>query len=782
MKKRHLSRRHVLGGMLYSPVVSLVGCGPNGVPPAPSSSPEVLNDPRLLTLESTALNPPGAAIPATGSTTTAGQVKPSLACFEYSADADEPEGTRDDLPSRRHNVSLAADRFAQGALCYEFNGVDSSVHVDTLALFPQDDFAILLWVRTSSRQPMELLRFVGGVDWSLVLSVTDAAVVLSVNWTGSPPATVATGVGFATLADGAWHHLAIQRYQGQLQIFVDGISRGLFSWSGRLPHVRLAQIGGSWEGAIDTVRIYNRAFPLSSIPQSVYAWTPVKVNTASATENLIDYYPFEDGTANDYLNSDSIAVLDNVTPTADRFGSSKAAFLFNGTDSSITLTPDIDSVETDFAIGFWELSSAPVRMIGLSVTSGGVEGTSLDFVFNGGSAIEVDLDGIAIPTFSVGLNGALTDGRWHFVLLQRAGTELQLYIDGLLAAATENSSIFFGSASVLRLGCGSGANTVTTNCYWNGVLDDLQLYEISLTAQQITSVQGLAFLGRDGAGGLSFNGRMWLLGGWNPNCAQDTNNEVWSSEDGVNWRLDIVAPWERRHDAGYAVLNDKMWIVGGDNNTGHYQNDVWCSADGVNWEQVTDNVLWANRATHYVLVFNDRLWLMGGQEIFESSTPVVAYNDVWSSADGANWQLETPAAAWSPRGLILGNVVFRGRMWVIGGGQYDVRTFNNDVWSSADGINWKLILEQAPWSPRQFHSITVFDNKIWVLAGGTAENQGGLNDVWYSTDGEQWTQLAAAPWIARHAATAITHNNFLWLIGGSDQYCDNDVWKMGYAP
>lgn len=173
---------------------------------------------------------------------------------------------------------------------------------------------------------------------------------------------------------------------------------------------------------------------------------------------------------------------------------------------------------------------------------------------------------------------------------------------------------------------------------------------------------------------------------------------------------------------------------------------------------------------------------MGGQEIFESSTSVVAYNDVWSSSDGASWQLETPAAAWSPRGLILGNVVFQGRMWVIGGGQYDVRTFNNDVWSSADGINWELIVDQAPWSPRQFHSISVFDNKIWVLAGGTAESQGGLNDVWYSTDGKQWTQLAPAPWIARHAATTITHNKFLWLVGGSDQYCDNDVWKLGYAP
>jgi hypothetical protein len=225
-----------------------------------------------------------------------------------------------------------------------------------------------------------------------------------------------------------------------------------------------------------------------------------------------------------------------------------------------------------------------------------------------------------------------------------------------------------------------------------------------------------------------------------------------------------------------------MWIVGGDKITGHYQNDVWSTADGVNWERATNQVPWANRATQYVLSFGDRLWLMGGQQIFETSLPVVAYNDVWTSEDGVNWQQVTAAAPWSPRGLIMGSVVFQGRMWVIGGGQYDVRTFNNDVWSSADGLNWTEVLAQAPWAPRQFQSIAVFDNKLWVLAGGDAGSQGGLNDVWYSTDGAQWTQLSGTPWIARHAATTIVHDNYLWLTGGSDVSPYNDVWKLGYAP
>src|SRR6516165_2650804 len=85
-----------------------------------------------------------------------------------------------------------------------------------------------------------------------------------------------------------------------------------------------------------------------------------------------------------------------------------------------------------------------------------------------------------------------------------------------------------------------------------------------------------AFAPRDGAGALVFRGRMWLLGGWNPDDAQHfprvCNNEVWSSTDGLNWilvkpntftgpRSGSQADWEGRHTAGYAVFRDKMWII-----------------------------------------------------------------------------------------------------------------------------------------------------------------------------------------------------------------------------
>lgn len=131
------------------------------------------------------------------------------------------------------------------------------------------------------------------------------------------------------------------------------------------------------------------------------------------------------------------------------------------------------------------------------------------------------------------------------------------------------------------------------------------------------------FAPRDGLGVLSYKGRMWVLGGWNSrdkvNFPRICSNDVWSSADGKNWTLekpntfadksfDAKRDWEGRHTAGYAVFQNRMWIVGGDVNQKHYMNDVWSSEDGKNWTLANPEnpVPWGPRALHHTLVFKDK--------------------------------------------------------------------------------------------------------------------------------------------------------------------------------
>lgn len=295
-----------------------------------------------------------------------------------------------------------------------------------------------------------------------------------------------------------------------------------------------------------------------------------------------------------------------------------------------------------------------------------------------------------------------------------------------------------------------------------------------------------AFAGRDGAGALVFQEKMWLLGGWNPgdkvHFPKICNSEVWSSTDGATWTLENPqAPWEGRHTAGYAVHDGKMWIVGGDCNQGHYQTDVWSSADGIHWDLVNEKVPWAPRVLHYTVVFDGKIWSMGGQTIPQfAPADEVFYSDVWNSADGVEWSRVSERSPWSVRGMTGGSVVFQGRMWILGGGTYDtpdtpIRKFYNDVWSSADGVNWERHVEFAPWDARQYHDVAVFDGKMWVLEGCNRDS-GNRNDVWYSADGVNWHEVPDTPWAPRHAASVFVYNDALWMVAGNNMF--PDVWKL----
>ena len=307
------------------------------------------------------------------------------------------------------------------------------------------------------------------------------------------------------------------------------------------------------------------------------------------------------------------------------------------------------------------------------------------------------------------------------------------------------------------------------------------------------------FAPRDGCGALVFQNKMWLLGGWNPrdkaHFPRICVNEVWSSQDGLNWTLvkpntfidatfNGAADWAGRHTAGNVVFKDKMWIVGADAIQNRYESDVWNSSDGKSWTRLTDKAPWGPRVLHYTLVFRDKIWVIGGQTCPQfAPAEEHFYRDIWNTSDGVKWEkVEPKEPYWPQRGMIGGYVVFNDRIWILGGGTYDTpqrpkRLMYSDVWSSADGVNWQCHTAEAPWMPREYHDVAVFDGKMWVLEGWNNSNR---NDVWYSSDGANWYELPNTPWAPRHAASVMTYDNALWMILGNNM--EPDVWKLVRTP
>jgi hypothetical protein len=277
---------------------------------------------------------------------------------------------------------------------------------------------------------------------------------------------------------------------------------------------------------------------------------------------------------------------------------------------------------------------------------------------------------------------------------------------------------------------------------------------------------------RDGAGAVVFRGKMWLLGGWNhtdPSTFPDENgqtcSEVWSSMDGASWKLELAeAPWPSRHCSGFLVHDDAIWLVGGDNGRGPYQKDVWRSTDGVNWELVLAEGPWPDRALYLTAVFDGRLWIMGGQ----GNAPNLKD---WEAAGGAK--------------------LTDGRN---GASEADVATDLRDVWASANGVEWELVTDSAPWAPRGMMTgsnggVAVHDGKMFILGGGYVGPGGTaahtrkyslsdqprmaarkfLNDVWSSTNGRDWELVCAeAPWCGRSNADVAVWNDEIWVLAGTN--------------
>lgn len=288
---------------------------------------------------------------------------------------------------------------------------------------------------------------------------------------------------------------------------------------------------------------------------------------------------------------------------------------------------------------------------------------------------------------------------------------------------------------------------------------------------------------RDSSGEVVYRDKLWLFGGWFDSYSAPPR-DVWSSPDGVKWtEVTKQAEWKHSDLPMTMVFQDKMWFLGGWYNgrlAGHgASSEVWSSTDGAKWDLVTGKAGWTPRIAAGVVEFKGRMWVLGGTENYYFGDDTSLRNDVWSSADGKTWELATKNAPWSPRAYHAA-VVHDGRIWVMGGGNYVPKYHGvNDVWSSADGVTWERAIEHAPWNSRLWFSAVTYRDHMWVLGGWSNNPSKNWGDVWYSRDGRDWKQLSSqVSWKERHEHSAYVFQDKIWVAGGHAQPLSSEVWSL----
>ena len=285
-------------------------------------------------------------------------------------------------------------------------------------------------------------------------------------------------------------------------------------------------------------------------------------------------------------------------------------------------------------------------------------------------------------------------------------------------------------------------------------------------------INNAAFSARRGHTSVVFDNKIWVVGGTDE--SRTLLNDVWYSDDGLNWMMTTAnAPFTPRSGHKAVVFDNKIWVIGGFTESG-YTNDVWFSSDGVNWSLATNDAAFSPRSNHTSVVFDNKLWVIGGAgPLFE--------NEVWYSNDGVNWVLATDEPGFNDR-YRSSSVVFDDKIWLISGSS---STYHPDVWYSSDGANWNLATEEADFLGREWHSAVVYNNKIWVIAGrggtdGVPSVIETKNDIWSSRDGVVWDRVQEnAPFDKRIMHSTVIFNQKIWVIGGGGNggVFYNDVWS-----
>ena len=230
---------------------------------------------------------------------------------------------------------------------------------------------------------------------------------------------------------------------------------------------------------------------------------------------------------------------------------------------------------------------------------------------------------------------------------------------------------------------------------------------------------------------VQFNGAVYALGALDGNyLGFKLSTKILRTRDGKTWET-VAEKSNLPHRIFYGAVafKDKIWLVGGYDGERYY-NDVWNSADGVRWTRAAEKTAWTPR-TAGVFIFQDKIWLVGGGVIDgEKSDNPNSGNEVWTSADGINW---TPVEIDAPRMPGGTPVVFDGKLWMVGANRTN-GDFGSAVFMSGDALNWREL--SAPWTPRGGTVVWVFGDELFMTGGKYSYTENGeikfvySNDVW----------------------------------------------------
>ncbi|OGF80556.1 hypothetical protein A2930_03115 [Candidatus Giovannonibacteria bacterium RIFCSPLOWO2_01_FULL_45_34] len=371
-------------------------------------------------------------------------------------------------------------------------------------------FSLSVWFKTTG-------TVLGDEIFSSLITGGSPHIILSTVNGACTPATAIiwdvkddAGTGVFTCAsktfnDGLWHHAVgiIDRATQTSRLYVDNILQdsdsistfGAFTLTGNPFFIGARDGGGSdsvhFPGSIDDVRVYNRALSADEIKRLYKIGATLKINTSinndSLQKGLVGYWSFDGKDMANITAYDRSGNTNNGTLTGGptrAIGKLGQGLSFDGSNDYVRATRSSSlngAFDGAYSVSMWFKSNSSATIKTFYHISDASSGSHMAF-FNYQSVGKVTMysrNATLADTLESNTSN-LNNDVWRMVTFIQTGTNMLIYIDGVLDNSRANGTLVTSSDIDLFIGARSFSDR-----FFPGLIDDVRIYNRALSADEI---------------------------------------------------------------------------------------------------------------------------------------------------------------------------------------------------------------------------------------------------------------------------------------------------------
>ncbi|MBC7884847.1 MAG: LamG domain-containing protein, partial [Saprospiraceae bacterium] len=388
-----------------------------------------------------------------------------------------------------NDARLTADRFGWANSAFSFDGKQSTITAPEAPQLQSNFTTVSFWVNVRSlpAQGEVYLLSHGGWQERWKISLPAHGKPVFTTHTSSCCNDMDSGGG-NELQVNEWRHIVVTHDGITDRMYMNGVQVNEKAYAGNLGHTTHPlgigydpiDKGNYFDGQLDEVMIFDVALTAAEI---LALYTDQSTEPTVAT-GLVASYHF-DGSGKDGSAFKNNATLKNATFTSDRFGFGNSAVLFDGVSSEVS-APNSSSLNSEnTTVSLWvKANSLPANGESFILSNGGWQERLKISLPTHGKAVFTTNYSAGISDMDAGDGNDLKVGQWTHLVFVHDGTKNKIYINGELEAEKNVA----GTLNETTKDLGIGFNIIDGGNWFDGVLDDVEIYNFALPDLTITAL------------------------------------------------------------------------------------------------------------------------------------------------------------------------------------------------------------------------------------------------------------------------------------------------------